>query len=266
METEPVKNPTLLKKVLYITGSLVALFMIYYAVMSLLSPGKEIAAINEEYGFKEAGKSAPDIRIFSDSTFIALNRDRAFYQARVLISESDSIGLALNLHDSTAILEINGVAVHKAKVTDFSVSKVLNKADEYAVTSMLAAPLTIESDYATIMKEPVMLKVAPKDTSEYKPDVVPDTTSVESVNYRFDISNGLRLYVFQNTGENNGGSLDWLRFDLGERLRNFKDNLKSISSFKVPDYHPYIKIKMDRTDAKIIYRALPKHGQIALFR
>jgi hypothetical protein len=131
---------------------------------------------------------------------------------------------------------------------------------------MLAMPLTIENDFATIMKEPLMLKMAPKDTSEYKPDIVPDTTNTEPVNYRFDMNNGTRLYVYQNTGENDGGSLNRLFFDLNDRFRNFSENLKSIITFKVPDYHPSIKIKMAKADAKIIYRALPKHGQVALFR
>jgi len=35
--------------------------------------------------------------------------------------------------------------------------------------------------------------------------------------------------------------------------------------FKVPDYHPFIRIRVPRADAKIIYRAIPKYGQITVF-
>jgi hypothetical protein len=34
----------------------------------------------------------------------------------------------------------------------------------------------------------------------------------------------------------------------------------------VPEYHPYIRIRMAKSDAKIIYRALPGHGQFAVYR
>jgi hypothetical protein len=266
MDTETKENSSFLKKGLYISGSLVILFMIYYAVMLLSAPGKAISRINTEYAGKQPEASKTDSGIFYDSAYISLNREKAFYQSRVLIAESDSIGLSLNLEDSTAILEINGVALHKTKVYEIAVSKVFRKADENAITAMLAVPFTIENDFASIKKEPLMIKVAPKDTSEYKPDVVPDTTSSEPVNYRFDMNDGIRLYVYQNTGENDGGGLNRVFFDLNDRFRNFRDDLKSIVSFKVPEYHPSIKIKMAKSDARIIYRALPKHGQVALFR
>jgi hypothetical protein len=265
MEIE-TKKPTVINRVFYILCSLLLVFMIYYAVMSLLSPARKIAAINDEYGYRVPEKSKTDERIFSDSAFISINREKSFYQARILMAESDSICLALNLSDSSAILEINGVAVHEAKVSEIVVSKVFGKADEYSVSSMLATPSIIENDYATIRKEPVMIKMAPKDTSEYKPDILPDTTNSEPVNYIFEMENGTRLYVNQNVEENEGVRLNLFMFDLNDKLRNFRDNLKSIFGLKVPEFHPSIRIRMARNDARIIYRALPKHGQIAVFR
>jgi hypothetical protein len=266
METEIKKKPADRKTVFYILGSLLLVFMIYYGVMSLLGPGKKIAAINSEYGYKPPENTKTDERIFSDSAFISIRREMSFSQARVLMAESDSICLALNLSDSTAVLEINGVTVHKAKVSGITISKVFEKADEYSVTSLFATPFTVGNDYSTIKKEPLMIKMAPKDTSEYKPDILPDTTSSEAVNYILEMENGARLYVYQNVGENEGGGLNLFFFDLNARLRNIRNNLKSIFTLKVPEYHPTIRIRMAKSDAKIIYRALPKHGQIAVFR
>jgi hypothetical protein len=266
MENEIKKKSTVIKKGLYFSVSLLILFMIFYTVMALLGTKAKIAAINSEYGYKQPENSKTDENIFSDSAFISLNREKSYYQARVIIAESDSVGLALNLSDSTAILEINGVNVHAAKISEIFISKVLSKADEFSVTSMLAIPLTIGNDYATIMKEPVMIKMAPKDTSEYKPDILPDTARTEAVNYMFDMENGIRLYVYQNVGENDGGVLNFSKFDLNDRFKNFRDNLKSILSFKIPEFHPSIRIRMANDDAKIIFRALPRHGQVALLR
>jgi hypothetical protein len=266
MEIEIEKKPTVRKTVFYIPGSLVIVFMIYYVVMSLLGPGQKIAAIKSEYGYKLPENSKTDERIFSDSAFISINREMSFSRARVLMAESDSICLALNLPDSTAILEINGVMVHKARVSGIEISKVFRKADEYSISAMLATPFTIGNDYATIKKEPLMIKMAPKDTSEYKPDILPDTTNSEAVNYMFEMENGIRLYVCQNAGENEGGGLNLFFFDLSDRLRNIRDNLKSIIALKVPEYHPSIRIILAKADARILYRALPIHGQIAVLR
>lgn len=267
METETViiKKVGVFRKVLFILCSLLLVFMIFYAIMSLLSPSRKIKEIKNEYGYTKPENLKTDTRIFSDSTYISLNRQKVFYQAQVILAESDSICLALNLSDSTAILEINGVMVHKAKISEIAISKVLKRADEYSVSAMLAIPFAIANDYATIRKEPLMLKVAPKDTSEFKPNILPDTTNSEAVNYLFEMENGTRLYVYQNVDRDEGGGLSLSLFDLNDKLRNIGDNLKSIVRFKVPEYKPAIKIRMSKADARIIYRALPKHGQIAVY-
>jgi hypothetical protein len=265
MEIEIEKKSTVWKKVLYTLGYLLLGFMIYYLVMSVISPSAKISEINSKFMYQMPENSKTDERIFSDSSFVSVNREKAWYQARIVMAESDSICLAVNLSDSTAILEITGVNVHKAKITGMSVSKIFRKADEYSVSTMLSVPFTISKDYATIRKEPVMLKMAPKDTSEYKPDILPDTTNSEAVNCMLEMENGIRLYLYQDV-EDEGGRLNLFFFDLNDRLRNIRDNLKSIIRLKVPEYHPAIRIRLAKADARIIYRALPKNGQVAVYR
>jgi hypothetical protein len=240
-------------------------FIIYYGIMALMSPGKKISSINSEFGYKAAEKETVDDRLFSDSSFVRLNRDKAWYQARIAMAETDSISLSLNMTDSTATLEINGVAVHKAKMNWMRLSKVFARADEYAMTSMLSVPFTVNRDYASIKKEPLMLKIAPKDTSEYKPDILPDTSNTEPVNYMLEMTNGFRLYVYQ-ADEEEKGNLNRFFFDMADRFRNTLDIARSILALKVPEYHPAIRIKLPKADARSIYRGLPRQGQIALYR
>ena len=66
----------------------------------------------------------------------------------------------------------------------------LRKCDENLLLTMLSTPFTIENSIATIKKEPVMIKMAPKDTSEYKPDIIPDTSLTEPVNYILEMTDG----------------------------------------------------------------------------
>lgn len=110
-----------------------------------------------------------------------------------------------------------------------------------------------------------MIKIAPKDTSEYKPDIVPDTTIVEPVNYILQMNEGIRIYIYQDENVKSKDRISRFRFDLSDRIRDIRSALKRVAVLKVPEYHPFIKIRLPRADAKIIYRALPKNGQIAVF-
>jgi hypothetical protein len=265
MEEETKQGKGIFRKAVYAISAFFILIALYYTIMAVISPAVRIKAINKEFGYVPAENTTVDERVFSDSAFVGLNRDMAFNKARITMAETDSICLSLNLSDSTAILEINGVEVHRAKLSYIRISKVLTKADEYALSSLLSVPFTIREDFSTIKKEPLMIKIAPKDTSEYKPDILPDTSRIEAVNYMMEMENGFRLYVYQQNDEEGGGLKKYF-FDVNDRFKNIAAIFGKIMVFKVPEYHPSIKLKMDRADAKIIYRALPRHGQIAIYR
>jgi hypothetical protein len=245
--------------------SIVLLAVVYYVVMSILSPARKLDEIRHEYSAKPAEKSDVAQKILKDRDYLKLMKEKAFLQSKVVMAESDSIYLTINLADSTANLEISGVIVHKAKMSSVKISSILSGANDNAVLSMLSVPLTIVSSQATIKKEPVMIKIAPKDTSEYKPDIVPDTSLTEHVNYILEMNHGIRIYVYQEEHTKFKDKMDQFVFDFKDRLRDTWNSVKRVAVLKVPVYHPYIKLRLPRSDAKIIYRAIPKNGQIAVF-
>jgi hypothetical protein len=290
METGNSNTSSARKVILLILLFLWISFLLYFAVMSAIAPSRKLAEIKKQYsqvqsdkapadkkggdkknnvkketGKKESEKKESDNRIQTDEDYINQLRDRAFLQSRIIMAETDSIYLTVNFLDSTMNLEISGVVVHTAHMKKFRASSILAKGNETIVSSMLATPLSIVSDIATIKKEPVMIKMAPKDTSEYKPDIMPDTSLTEPVNYILEMTNGIRIYVYQDETEKKVDRVAAFRFDMDDRLKLTIDALKSVLSFKVPEYHPFIKIRLPRSDAKIIYRAIPKNGQITLF-
>ena len=110
-----------------------------------------------------------------------------------------------------------------------------------------------------------MVKIAPKDTSEYKPDIMPDTSITETICYILDMTNGTRIYVYQEEKDKREDSKNIFRFDMDDRLKNTWLAIKDVAHFKVPEYHPYIKMKIPRDDAKIIYRAIPRKGQVGIY-
>jgi hypothetical protein len=243
-----------------------AAVLAYFAVMNIMAPLHKLDSINKEFAIKLPEKNKPDERIYSDSTFLKLLKEKSFLQSRIAMAETDSIYLSVNIPDSVINLEINGVIVHITRIEKISISRILREGNEYIISSMLGKPFSIEKSYSTIFREPLMIKMAPKDTSEYQPDVIPDTARYEPVNYILEMSNGSRVFVYQYELSHTGDKMNMLKFDVRYRLRDLLESIKSVAAFKVPEYHPYIKIRIPRKDARIIYRALPVHGQIAVYR
>jgi hypothetical protein len=266
METEKSNKKQFGKVTFLVLTGIISVFIIYYSIMSMISPVRKMEEIKKEFGVKTTDKNGVDQQIIKDSSYLMLLKEKAFLQSRIVMAESDSIYVTLNLADSTANLEISGVVVHKAKMKEVKTSKILLKGNENSILSMLATPFSISHAFATIKKEPVMIKMAPKDTSEYKPDIMPDTSITEPVNYILEMKGGIRIYVYQDENVKLNDRISHFTFDIKDRLRDTWSALKSVAVFKVPEYHPFIKIRLPRTDAKIIYRAIPKNGQIALFR
>jgi hypothetical protein len=264
METE-IKNKQHGKVTLIVLGGIILVFIIYYSVMSMISPGRKLEEIKKEFAAKSSKKNDIDKRLLTDSAYLKLLKNKVFLQSKIVMAETDSIYLSCNLADSSANLEISGIVVHKAKMSKVNASRILLGKDENTTLSVLSTPLTISNSFATIKKEPVMIKVAPKDTSEYKPDITPDTSITEPVYYILETSMGVRIYVYQEENDKFNDRISRFRFDINDRIRDTWEALKRVAVFKVPEYHPFIKIRLPRSDAKIIYRAIPKNGQIAFF-
>ena len=241
-------------------------FIAYYVVMSMMSPGKKLSDIKNEFGGQQTKGNIVDEKLFTDSAYLHLLKEKAFLQSRISMAETDSIYLTINLTDSTTNLELSGVVVHSSKMKKMRISKILRAGNEYVISSMFSTPLSISDDYATIKKEPLMIKMAPKDTSEYKPDIVPDTSDYEPVNYILEMDKGIKIYVYQEEKTKFGDRFRFLLFDFNDRMRNTWRSFKSIIRFKIPEYHPFIKIRLPKAEAKILYRAIPRKGQIAVYR
>jgi hypothetical protein len=265
METEKKNKLSGGKIALILISAIVLAVLIYYSVMMVLSPVRKLTEIKNEFNAIQEKSAAGNDKIKTDSAYLSLLKEKAFLQSKIVMAESDSIYLTINLADSTARLEICGVMVHTARMSDLSVSSIIGKGNENIILPLLSKPFTIASSFATIKKEPVMIKIAPKDTSEYKPDIMPDTSLTETVCYILNMTNGIKIYVYQEEKDKPGDIKNFFNFDFNDRLHNTWIAIKNIAHFKVPEYHPYIKMRIPRNDAKIIYRAVPRHGQVGIY-
>jgi len=117
---------------------------------------------------------------------------------------------------------------------------------------------------ATFMKDPVSVKIAPKDTSEAVVDTRPDTTDFEAVFFTLNTDQNIRLFFEQQEDTIGADRRARFFFDLKDKARNATATMKAVAKFNVPPYVPYIKIWIPKAEAKIVYRALPREGLIVL--
>ena len=264
MGTEKMTKASGIGLIYKIPAILVLAFMVYYTVMMLLAPSGTLKKMEDEYGFRQDENNTADERILTDSAYLKLLKEKGFLQSRIAMAETDSIYLTVDLTDSIVNLEISGVEVHTAEIKKMNISRILKHGNDYIISTMLSRPLNIAREYSSIQKEPLMIKMAPRDTSEYVPDIIPDTADYEPVNFILEMDNGIVIYVYQEEKLNQGDAMNLFGFDLRYRIKNSIRSLASVFTLKVPEYHPFIKLRLSREDAKIIYRALPRQGQIAV--
>jgi len=265
MKSEIIKIDSVIKKRILVAGIILLVFIIYYSFMNMLSSSRKMKEIENEFKIIPDETNAIDERIQTDSLYLKLLKERAFLQSKITMAGTDSNYLIINLKDSIANIEISGVVVHIVKISNIRTSKILLNGNENIIFSMLSSPLRILSEISTIEKEPVMIKMAPKDTSEYIPDIMPDTSYIEPVNYILETTNGIRIYVYQEEKNILSERINIIIFDTKERFRDFWSSLKKVVLVKVPEYHPFIKIRIPRADAKIIYRAIPRDGLVGVY-
>jgi len=127
METEIIVRPFYKKIPFIVIISLVAAFMIYHSVMSVMAPVRKLNEIRTEYGFAQNVKNPVDERIPSDSAYLSLMKEKAWYQSRVAMAATDSIYMTINLADTTVNLEISGVVVHSTDIKKQRISNILKK-------------------------------------------------------------------------------------------------------------------------------------------
>ncbi len=265
METETRSYKRGRKNTILLLSVFLPAFILYYTIMSIMAPGRKLSVIKDEFSFKQDESNINDERIASDSVYLNLLKQKDFLQSKITMAETDSIYLTINLNDSTTNIEISGVVVHTSKMKKIATSKILDKGDDIEILEMLSLPMSIVNDYSTIKKEPLMIKMAPRDTSEYKPDIIPDTSDFESVNYILELECGIKIHVYQEENTEISDRIHLFWFDLADRIRTALRSITSVFLLKVPDYQPSIKIRLPKSDAKILYRAIPYHGQIAVY-
>ncbi len=186
--------------------------------------------------------------------------------ARLAMSDNDSIGMRINLKDKALYLEIKGIVLHKTPLLEQTTSsffKHISQAEKYV---LFHKPLVIQRDESTISKDKFEIVIAPKDSLEAqaRAEVIPDTVLREPVLYRLYLTNGIRIQVIGQLHDSIPQFWPKFKFDYGDRYKYLKALIHSITSKQPAPYQPTISIVIDAKEASAIYRAVPKKGNVIL--
>jgi len=247
-----------------ITATLLGIFIIFYLVQSVSAVNNTVRTFDDAYFASLEQKEGDTINLCAIPGYIDMMRDKAFLSSQVKMADSDSIGLLINIRDSVLQLLIKGLPIRSVRIDEYDVSPFFQRANQEAVFSMLSTPLTITGMQSTFLKDPVNVKIAPKDTSEATIDAKPDTTDFEAVFFTLETDRNVRFYFEQQEDTVGADRRARFFFDLKDRSRSAKATMKALARFRTPPYVPYIKIWIPKAEAKIVYRAIPREGLIVL--
>jgi cell division protein FtsB len=232
----------------------------YLAYFAWLSPVEKLNFLNDTYNPKPYPANTIDYRL--DTALFRIKKEEAFLKSKVALLANDSIYLVIDLKDSLLSIEIQGVAMHRVKIVRMSKSGIFNGMEGTALVNQFSSPFKIDSMFATIPKDPYILKIAPEDTIQAQKNVsIPDTVRAEPVIFSTYLNRGILLQISQSEEDKSRSSLKYLMKKRFERTMKF---VKSAINFKVPEYQPFITIEIPSKDARAIYRALPRNGFIAI--
>jgi len=261
MEQKSEKNNNIFlrlfrSRILIISVSfLIILFAAVFTVWSVSTPLKKIHRLNVEYGTPKKGKLC-----YKHPALEKDVKEIAYLEAFNDLAKLDSIGLIINLSDSLALLTLKGVVLHRANIKSISTDGFFKSLDICSYQNLFSSPLEITEQSASIEKEPIVFRKAPKSeeeasTSPYFPDTL---RNKKVANIELGIQTGFRIYI--HDGNDGCEKVNESSSTPGE----IWNNIKRLFFLKKPEYQPAIHICMERNDAMSIYRALPTKAMIVM--
>jgi len=206
-----------------------------------------------------------ELKYFS-SHRLELKLKELFLNSQLVMAKSDSIGLILNLVDSTLSLCFRGVTIRECPIHRFKMSQRFKhlKANQQ-LFHWLSRPFLSRDDWATIPRVPIKIRKAPKDTIEAKKyKTEPAAPDRPDVYYNLKFDRYLFIKVHQVEPNSIRGIPRLAYFHLKSYSRLIADTFVTFYHLKTPRGSFWIELTISQNDAIAIYRALPTHAALAL--
>lgn len=198
--------------------------------------------------------------------FTAFKAEEAYWRSFSEVANSDSIGLTIDLIDSTMNLILKGVLVRDCKITKFRMSFALSRfMGQDTLYRWLHPPFVMQNHWASIPKAPVRIIEAPKDTIEAmkrKYNEIPEQQG--NVHFTLQFDRGLYITVMQSQLTTPKGWFPKLWYLITKSYDDARQTLVSLRKGVKLKHKMWIEMSISRQDAKAVYRAIPQNAGMAL--
>lgn len=189
----------------------------------------------------------------------------AFLKSTLQLSKHDSISLLVDLSDSMLVLTFKGIYLFESRISSIYMNKGLRRMPLTLRDSLFSGPMEVFSCISSIEKFPLVVKKAPKDTTEASlTSSEPQLPRQSDVFFLYEFENGLFIEIGQEEKELIGGGKEYRKYERGKALAFREMYLKSIFYSKEKGYIYYLKIELPREEARAIFRALPDKPLLAV--
>jgi hypothetical protein len=194
-----------------------------------------------------------------------LIREKAFLQSRIILSGNDSIGLTLDLRDSLVQIETKGVVLRQVRFDRAEVSHFFRSFRPGSYYAVFSKPLKITEIEGTIVKEPIVVKKAPRDSVEAAQSTTQvDTTQSEFVEWHLQLDNTFIISFVQSDKDRGGINWPTVKYRFRRHYKTLFETNRDLFCLRKPTYYPEITVFITRKEAKSFYRALPQNGRVAI--
>lgn len=250
----------------WIIVSALIVFTILYLFASLAAPVKKIhqlnAAFNDSIRPDLLDKTYP---VPENTALFELYRKKIFLESRLAMAKTNTIGLVVDLQDSILDIEIGGIKLHSTHISKYRISRTFGRIDNKAFIGLFSKPMTTVSNSGTFVKEPIVVKKAPKDTIEAaKQATAPDSIKTGPAFVVLTLDYNIRLSLYQENKSSVWTMLYGFIFRSGMRFRQAGGTVRDAVTLRIPDYRTEIRVFVPKKDLITIYRALPVDTRVVI--
>jgi hypothetical protein len=191
-----------------------------------------------------------------------LIKEIAYLEAQLETAQSDSIWLLVNVPEKSASIKIKSVEMHKSDVGKMKVDPFFYALDPVTYRKIFSEPLVVRAQTSTVLKNPIVVKKAPKDTIEAMAQLtLPDSIRYNPAFVTLELDYGIRLVLKQAEKDSPEDKEARDAFDKAYKKLQIENNIKSLYR-KDYVYVPEIILELPKVEIHSIYRAIPEKASI----
>jgi hypothetical protein len=253
------------KLTLYVAAGIVVVIVAFIVIKLTNAPIAQLKAWEAQLVAENANPETA-IEIIDNPRYDSIQRHIALRKALLSLSKKDSMVLVVNLPDSSLNLFLNGVFIHNARIDEYTIDRFLKNLPLGLYLNQFSKPISIASSSATIVKEPIIEKEAPKTPDELIASLsTPDSLVYLPAYVKLTADNGINLFLEQTEDsirEERSIGNAFRSIHKSERRKEFINSLVGMSSY---DYQPSLVVKVTKIELTSIYRALPQQTKVVLY-